>query len=250
MDTLVKEDFCRYNDDYESVWWPRLRKFRVYTDAKREHKRSKLIRVLHSVKDYIVYDICKDWLFDFAPYGNWSKEVSPSFPHAFKAITSNFMVFLTPWYKIRRKFLNGFINCNGSKLLDNDYCSAYIRNRKEECAYYTLTFTGFHYKLVKKVIRDNAGNAKNAFVEGVSLALDPNKTDEEKQEEANSYIEEKKVVCTGWVFGWNSAIRELNKIAYLTQDLEWWSYTNWKKNNPKEVAEIENACVISMGGSK
>ena len=67
MDMLVKEDFCRYNDDYESVWWPRLRKFHVYTDAKREHKRSKFIRILHSVKDYIVYDICKDWLFDFGP---------------------------------------------------------------------------------------------------------------------------------------------------------------------------------------
>ncbi len=241
MDTLVKEDFDKFDDSYESIWWPRLRKFHVYTDAKRDHKRSKFIRVLASVKDYIVYDICKDWLFDFSPYGNWSRCVTPSFPHAFKAIINNILIFLTPWYRIRRKFLNGFINCNGSKLLDNDYCSAYIRNRKEECAYYTLTFTGLYYKLVKKVIRDKEGVASNGFAAGVTLALDPNKTEEEKREEADSYTEEKKVVCTGWVFGFESAVKELNKIAFLTQDLEWWSYTNWQKNNQEEFAKILEA---------
>lgn len=240
MDTLVKEDFCRYKYEYESVWWPRLRKFRVYTDAKRKHKRSKFVRVLDSVKDYIVYDICKDWLFDFSPYGAWSKDVSPSFPHAFKAVVNNVMVFLTPWYFIRRKFLNGFINCNGSKLLDNDYCSAYIRNRKAECAYYTLTFTGFHYRLVKKILRDKEGDASNGFMAGITLALDSNKTEEEKQEEIESYTEEKTVVCSGWVFGWDSAVKELNKVAYLTQDLEWWSYTAWKNSEDAKKDQISN----------
>ena len=230
MEALEKEDFCNYSENYESVWWPHLRKFRVYTDAKRKHKRSKFIRVLHSVKDYVVYDICKNWLFNFDAFGSWDKDVFASFPRAFRAILNNIFIFLTPWYRIRRKFINGFINCNDSKLLDCNFCSAYVRNREQDCAYYRLTFTGFHYKLVKTVLRDGEGKASNRFVVGLCTAFS-NKSDEEKKKELDSYQEEHTKICSGWVFGWNSAVYELNKIACLTPDLEWFSKKNLKMDD-------------------
>ncbi len=236
MVTLVKEDFSRYNDDYESIWWPRLNRFCIYTDNKREHKRSKFIRILASVKDYIVYDICKDWLFNFKPFGSWDKDIYPSFPKAFGAVFNNVLIFLTPWYRIRRKFLNGFINCNGSKLLDNDYCSAYVRNRASECAYYDLEFCGFHYRLTKKILRDDEGNSCNGFLVGISLAFS-DKSSDEKKKEADSYVEEKSFVCSGWVWGWQSAVRELNKIVSLTPDLGWYSHSEFDKGEEENVAQ-------------
>lgn len=90
MDEIVKEDFLRYGVDYESIWWPYLRQFHFYTRDDYTGEKEPfwwkfrttnwLVRCWHSVYDYVRLDICKDWLFDCSPYGNWSRSITPSFP--------------------------------------------------------------------------------------------------------------------------------------------------------------------------
>lgn len=245
--TLVKEDITRYGGlFYESIWWPRLRNFHFYQRNDYEGDKEPLwwkfkvtnwlVRCWHSIYDYIVLDFFRDWLFD---RHNWDSGIIPSFQDATKKLWNNILVFLTPWYYMRASFINAFINCNDSKLLDNMRNWAYVRNRQAECAYYRLKFFGLHYKLVKTVLRDPKGEAVNGFITGFIIAVNPDKTDEEKTEEVNSIKEEKTTVCTGWVFGLKSAVRELNKIAYLTQDLKWESPTKWHEEHPNYLSEIE-----------
>ena len=229
---LSKEDFCHYNVYYQSIWWPRCNPFYFYrkSDFTYDHEPwwfkwhilNWCIRCFWSIVDYIVTEVCANWLFDFKTYGAWDIHISPSFPNAFLRLWNNIMVFLTPWYRIRFKFLKGFMNCNSSKALSSNRYYSYVRNRVKEIAYYTLTFTGFHYKLTKIVLRDAEGRHGNIFWSGISIALS-DKSEKEKQKEIDSFKEEISVICTGWVFGWKSAVRELNKIAKLTPDLQWFS---------------------------
>ena len=121
----------------------------------------------------------------------------------------------------------GFINLNGTKLLTHNRYFAYVRTRGDDCAYYDLVFTGFRYKLVKsQLFKKGETEARNHFMEAISLI---GKSDDEVDEFKNSFEERFTTVCTEWVFGWKSAVRELNKIAYLTQSLEWFSPTEMKK---------------------
>lgn len=229
---LSKEDFCHYNIYYKNIWWPRCNPFYFYqkSDFTYGHEPwwfkyrclNWCVRCFWSIVDYIVTEVCANWLFDFKPYGAWDSHITPSFADAFSNLWNNVIVFLTPWYRIRFKFLEGFTNCNGSKALSGNRYYSHVRNRVEEMAYYTLTFTGFHYKLIKMVLRDAEGRHSNAFLSGISIALS-DKSEEEKQKEIESYKEEFSTVCTGWVFGWRSAVRELNKIVKLTPDLQWFS---------------------------
>ena len=142
-----------------------------------------------------------------------------------RRLWSNAQIFYTPWYKTRRKFLSGFVNLNGSKLLNCGPDFAYVRNRQEECVYYTVKFWGFHYTLTRSILRDSDGLAVNGFMAGISIAFDPNKTDEEKRETAESIKEEKKVVRSGWIFTLQQAVNELNAVSVLAPDLEWFSPT-------------------------
>lgn len=230
---LLKEDFCNYKTTYNHIWWPRLCVLRTkdYEPDEKGFPWFWKYKTLNWI--YRVFDAIKEYLFNFEAFGNWNGSIVRSFPYAFRMLWDNIMVFLTPWYNIRRKFLNGFINCNGSKLINNNRYSAYVRTRGEECTYYDLVFTGFRYKLIKTILRDGDGNASNAFLAGISLMFA--KTDEDRKTKVNAYHEEKTKVCSGWVCGWKSAVKELNKIAYLTQNLEWFSQTEWQKNCPDEV---------------
>lgn len=115
---------------------------------------------------------------------------------------------------------------------------AYVRNRQADCAYYTLTFFGFHYRLDRTVIKDAKGDSVNGFTAGISIAFDSSKTDEEKQDEVESFVEEKTRICSGWVFGMESALREINKIVSFTPDLNWESPTKWHEKHPNYLEEI------------
>ena len=231
---LVKEDFCGYKTTYNHIWWPRFYIARVgnYEFEKNEVPWFWKYKTLNYL--YRLFDSIREYFFNFGAFGNWDGSVSPSFPYAFKEIWDNIFIFLTPWYEIRRKFMDGFINCNGSKLLDSNRCHAYVRSRGLECVYYDLIFTGFRYTIVKIILRDGKGKASNAFLAGISIMFSK-KSNEELEEEVDSYHEERTKVCSGWVWGWKSAVKELNKVAYLTQNLEWFSRTEWQNNCPEEV---------------
>lgn len=152
---------------------------------------------------------------------HWQSRVSPSFPAFFKDIWKNVKIFifwnLSPWLHTRYKFLESFVNLNGCKLLDNDINWVYVRNRDIDCAYYTLRFSGFRYRLIKtQILKDGEERGQNGFMTGIMLALN-----EKAETEADKYRQVNTPICSGWVFGWKSFVREFDKIIALTPDLEW-----------------------------
>ena len=199
------------------------------------------VRCWHSVLDYVCLDIWRDWL---GRSFHWRKDVSPSFVESFRRLWNNIMKILTPWYRLRRRFIAAWFCFNGSKLLDDGLDFGYIRTRDNpEYNYYELKFTGFHYKLTKIVLRDSNGESVNGFLTGLCIAFS-DKSDEEKHEEAKSIKEEKTVVCTGWVFTYAQAARELNKIAALSPELHWHNprdeYREYDNEPPKAEIKIED----------
>lgn len=219
---------------YERPWWPKPDCFYFYKKSDYEGDKdpwwwknealNKIVRFYHSVIDYIRIDIFKNWLF--RRFNWYDRNCSPSFAEAFYRLYHNMMVFFTPWYKLRRRFIIAWYNENGSKLLDDGFDFGYIRTRDNpEITYYELKFTGFRYKLIKTIIRDKNGSAVSGFLTGICIAFS-NKSDEEKRAEAETYTEEKSIVCTGWVFNIRQAVNELNKIAELTPELHWFNLNN------------------------
>ena len=155
----------------------------------------------------------------FRPIGDlfdrtcWSREFySPSYPNFIRACLRNVYEFLTPWYGIRRAFLCAFENWNGCKVLDGGPSWTYIRNRFTEQAYYTLTFTGWRYRLVRRQVLDEDNTPVNVYIAGLQ---------DMARDEPRKYTEKENTVATGWVLGRRSFILELEKVAAMTPDLEW-----------------------------
>lgn len=160
---------------------------------------------------------------------NWDPCVYPSFPTLFRGILDNIHRFVSwwvfPWRRWRWRFMNFFVNENGSKALwDRAWC-ANIRNREADCAYYQLSFTGCHYKLVRIRWVDSKGEGQNRytnFVYGLMATMAENDEAMDKaKEEARELREEKTVISSGWVFGWKSFVREMDKVVEATPDLGW-----------------------------
>ena len=226
-----------------SYCWPHLCHFHFY--KKEDYEGSQppwwwkfkvtnwTVRCWHSIYDYVHLDIWRDWL---GRSFHWRKNCSPSFVEAFSRLYTNVMQVLTPWYGLRRRFIAAWYNYNGSKLLDDGLDFGYVRTRDNpECNYYEIKFFGPHYKMTKTVFRDPNGESVNGFLTGICIAFS-DKSDEEKQKEAEAIREEKSTVCTGWVFTPSQAARELNKIVALTPDLHWWN-----RRDDIEVREPTNA---------
>ena len=152
------------------------------------------------------------WLTD--PW-MWDSSCTPSFARFAKNVVNKILNDCTPWYRLRHRFIEGFVNPNGCKLLSNGFGWTYVRNRQENCAYYTLKFFGFHYRLIRSTLINNKGEACNAFLESISNML------KSEDDSKPSYTEKTELVCSGWVFTRNQAIKELNRIVELTPDLEW-----------------------------
>jgi len=153
------------------------------------------------------------WLFS---RHNWDPCFMPSFAAAAKALVENIRIVLywhlSPWFHMRYRFLQYFVNMNSSKLLDEGVRFAYVRNRQPDCAYYTMKFRGFRYTLTRKRFVGDDGcvvNMFHKFIESIESG------------EENPVKEVCTTVCTGWVFGWKSFVSEMEKVASLTEDLEW-----------------------------
>lgn len=188
------------------------------------HYRPRFEDISYSWPRYIKshYGNIWNWLTD---RWNWyGIHTSPGFLKFFYDIYRNvetfFLWHLSPWCHIRYRFLNAFVNWNDCKLLDDGMNFAYIRNRQSDCVYYTLKFMGFHYVLKKtRILKDGEEGGQNAFISGILLGFG---TDEEDlEEEKAKFHEVTEKVTSGWVFGYRSAVREMEKIAELTPDLSW-----------------------------
>lgn len=163
-----------------------------------------------------------NWLTD---KWNWHRHTSPGFPEFFFRIWKNIKIFifwyLSPWFHMRYRFLDVFAIQNDCKLLDDDINWKFVRNRQSDQAYYLLEFHGFRYTLTKtQIIKDGEDGGKNSFMLGMIIGLSK-MTDEEREAEKAKYHEVKTKVCSGWVFGWRSFMREMNKIVDITPDLDW-----------------------------
>lgn len=157
---------------------------------------------------------------------NWDANVYPSFGSYLMKVANNVRVFflwtLSPWFHIRYRFIDTFVNINDSKLMDCGVSSAFVRSRGPDVAYYRLRFIGFRYTLDRRrFVKDGENNGVNCFLTGFCIALNDDMTDEQKRTEAESYKRVEERVCTGWVFGWRSFVREMDKIVSLTPDMEW-----------------------------
>ena len=225
---VFKPSDFNYRDSYESLWWPRpYYEFEWFSEKDYILENMPMWLITHPLAfriyraadsvSYYLHEFFVGFLFSRRV---WDPSISPSFATCYHRIKKNLNTFLTPWYTMRRKFMCAFANKNDCKLLDDDYNNVYVRNRKRDCAYYSLDFCGFRYTLTKKIILDKNGEATNGFLAGISIAFS-DKPEEEKREEAKLFTEKTEVVCTGWVFNVRTAIRELNKISKLTPDLDW-----------------------------
>lgn len=164
------------------------------------------------------------WIW-FTDEWNWKKNCSPGFPEFFSRVWKNvkivFYWYLSPWFHMRYWFLDAFINRNDCKLLDSDINWAYIRNRQSDMAYYTLELCGFHYTLTKmQIMEDGKEGGQNGFLLGICVGL-ANMTDEEREAAEAKIHEVRTKVCSGWIFGWKSFVREFNKVVEKTPDLNW-----------------------------
>ena len=163
---------------------------------------------------------------------NWMWNCSPGFPEFFKRVYRNVKIvllwYLSPWFRIRYWFITSFEDFNGGKPLDGTINWTCLRNRKADTVYYELKFCGFHYTLKRwRWLREGETEGENSFIEGFILAFDSSKTDEEKRKEVKSIKKVEEKVCSGWVFGWKSFVRQFNKIVELTPDLEWTKTLTW-----------------------
>ena len=226
---FTKDDFCNYKTVFNHVFWPRFYMMREkdYTPDEKGFPWFWKYRILNWL--YRFFDSIREYCFRFGPFTHWDAGVSPSFPDAIGDIWDNLMLALTPWYRVRRKFMLGFVNLNGCKLLHHNRSHAYVRTRGNECVYYELIFTTFRYKLIKsQLFKKGDSKPRNQFIEAIGFI---GRLDEELEELSRQYEERISTVCTGWVFGWKSAVRELNKVAYLTQTLGWISTNKEEVDN-------------------
>ena len=165
------------------------------------------------------------WLY-LTDKWNWERNTYPGFLSFFEYFWEDVKIFflwtLSPWFHIRYWFTCCFANRNDGKLLDDGIGWACLRNRQEDQVYYELKFCGFHYTLKKwRWMKDGETMGRNGFMAGLLLAFDSEKSDEEKTEEAESIKKVEEKVCSGWVFGWHSFIKQFYKIVELTPDLDW-----------------------------
>ena len=162
------------------------------------------------------------WLF--SRY-NWDSCFMVSFTSAAKALVENIRIVLywhlSPWFHMRYRFLQYFVNMNSSKLLDDGVGFAYVRNRQPDCAYYTMKFRGFRYTLTRKKLVGADGCGINAFHRSLESIASGKDFDESYEFEEEPIKEVCTTVCTGWVFGWKSFVSEMEKVASITEDLEW-----------------------------
>lgn len=161
---------------------------------------------------------------------SWNSGLTSSYPNCFRAVMDNIHRFICwwvlPWRRWRWRFMNFFVNHNGSKLLDDAASWVYIRNREADCRYYEMRFTGLHYKLIRtRWLSDDKEGGCNTFIHFVTgflaAATGDDKKVEEAEEEAKKIRKEEKVICSGWVFGVKSFVREMDKVVEATPDLGW-----------------------------
>lgn len=186
------DEILGYSPSFESVWWPRY---------SREWDGS--------------------WFRWITSRWTWGDvNTSPSICNCMHRIAYNVKVvllwYMSPWFRMRYRFILTFVNFNGCKLLDSGINWALVRNRVEDCAYYTMSFSGFRYTLYrKKLLKDGETGGQNMFIQGIITAFS-------EDGDRGKFHEVTEKVCSGWVFGWRSFVREMNRVVEKTPDLEWY----------------------------
>lgn len=139
----------------------------------------------------------------------WMKNIIPGYPHALNELFKKIKYAVTPFYRIRYKFIQAFSDSNDGKLLDNGLDFGYVRSRDIDKSYYMVSFSGYRYKLMRILFLDENENRQNVFISGIVG------TKVEKRSE---------VIATGWVYNRKSFLKELDKVIRLTPELNWFEF--------------------------
>ena len=114
-------------------------------------------------------------LFDWREWfnrWNWDPGCSPGYLTAAREWLDNALVWLTPWYRPRRRLLDAFVNLNATKLLSMDRKYAYVRTRGEETVY-SMLHCGFLSATLRRevLVEKKTGRLVNAFATGILVGL-------------------------------------------------------------------------------
>ena len=148
---------------------------------------------------------------------NWDSSCSPSYALSFLRIFNNIRMFLTPWYKVRRLFINNFINSNGCKLINYSPSSAFIRTRGDggDIVYYRLKCGIFRATLWReRLVEVKSGEPTTHFMAGLLCAFG-------KDRKPEDFREEREKVLYGPCLTRRQCERLLGRIVEATPDCGW-----------------------------
>ena len=154
---------------------------------------------------------------------NWDPNLYPGYLSALKEAFDNAMVFLTPWYRSRRRLLQSFVNPNGGKLLWNTRKAAQIRTRGETIIYYNLNLGLFTAKLTKlEYIDEESGESCNMFLEAVAEVFGG--------KDEGKITEKEEVFNLGLCLTDKQCQKALDKAVEVSPELGWFQYEEATEN--------------------
>lgn len=198
MNSGVRRD---YKDSYQTPYSPLERYFAfgrkvTYGGRTRRVWRFRLLEFLFDRADGVITGCYA-----------WRTNVSPSYGRALSVVWDNICTWCTPFYRPRRALLNAVVNGNGTKLLDMNRKSAYVRNRRRDCTYCDIRcgFVNATVTIIRYV--DNVTkNGVCTFISGT-----------------DNTTRETKVVAVGPCLTWRQCERLFDKIVEATPELEWYT---------------------------
>lgn len=164
---------------------------------------------------------------------NWGRAVGPAFwickakmwwdyemdtsnycskiSHFIRWLNEDVKRWLTPWLRNARKFKHICIECNGTKLLENDAMMFYIRTRDANQYYFLgkVNLLG-KFTIIRRQWVQPDNTPINCFLFGITHAF--SKDPEAAEEEAKNLILKEEVVFTDFVLTKAQLLKSIQKI--------------------------------------